>query len=116
LDSGRESEDNEGALTGARGKRQFSHAPVLLNEVIDFLAIQRGGSYIDATVGLAGHSAAIAALLGPEGRLTGFDKDTSALEMARADGLLADLGVSSMQLEMPRADLVFRRKAHWICG
>jgi 16S rRNA (cytosine1402-N4)-methyltransferase len=128
-----EPESGESALTGARGGRRFSHAPVLLHEAIDFLAIKRGGTYIDATLGLAGHSSAIAALLGPEGRLIGFDKDTIALEMARkrlaapegrqqdwpeivlhhasyaemaervapgsADGVLADLGVSSMQFD-----------------
>lgn len=121
----------QGAPTSARGK--FSHAPVLLEEVIDFLAIKRGGTYVDATLGLGGHSAAIAARLGREGRLIAFDKDPVALEMARqrlaapvgqesdwpaialhhasfavlaervppgsVDGLLADFGVSSMQLD-----------------
>jgi 16S rRNA (cytosine1402-N4)-methyltransferase len=130
LDADKGSEGSEGALRGAHGGRGFSHAPVLLKEAIDFLAVKRGGTYIDATLGLGGHSSAIAAMLGPEGRLIGFDKDTRALEMAgqrlaapegrrqdwpeivlhhasyaemaervapgSADGLLADLGVSSM--------------------
>jgi len=133
MDGGMEPDRREGALTGAHGRRGISHAPVLLHEVIDFLAVKRGGSYIDATIGLGGHSCAIATLLGPEGRLIGFDKDTKALEMARqrlavpegreqdwpeitlhhasyaemaervapgsADGVLADLGVSSMQFD-----------------
>ena len=133
MDGDTDSEGSEGALRGARGGRGFSHAPVLFKEAIDFLAVKRGGTYIDATLGLGGHSSAIAAMLGPEGRLIGFDKDTRALEMAGqrlaapegrqqdwpeitlhhasyaevaervapggADGLLADLGVSSMQFE-----------------
>ena len=115
-------------------KKEFGHAPVLLKEAIDFLAIRRGGSYIDATLGLAGHSFAIAKLLGAQGHLIGFDKDPHALEIASkrlneppadlkndwprislvhasfaeiaehvsetsVDGLIADLGTSSMQLE-----------------
>ncbi len=119
---------------GRGGSREFGHAPVLLQEAIDFLAIRRGGTYIDATLGLAGHSYEIARRLGAQGRLIGFDKDSTALGIARrhldqppaeladdwpqielvnasfaeigkhvapqsADGLLADLGLSSLQLE-----------------
>ncbi|MGB6675119.1 MAG: 16S rRNA (cytosine(1402)-N(4))-methyltransferase RsmH [Terriglobales bacterium] len=95
---------------------------------MDFLAIKRGGTYIDATVGLGGHSFEIAKRLGAPGHLIGLDKDPAALEVARAklvfeqdapeitllhssfaeigkrfgfakaDGLLADIGVSSLQL------------------
>ena len=118
---------------GHGGESRFGHVPVLLKEAIDFLAIRRGGTYIDATLGLGGHSWEIAKLLGPQGHLIGFDKDTRALELARrrltqppeellsswpritllhdsfaeigrrippdsVDGLLADFGVSSMQL------------------
>ena len=118
------------------GHGQGGHVPVLLKEAIDFLAVRRGGIYIDATVGLGGHSLEIAKRLGAAGRLIGLDKDPKALEIARQvvgrqslvvgqdqehdwpsvelrhgsfanlanderrtayDGILADLGVSSLQ-------------------
>jgi 16S rRNA (cytosine1402-N4)-methyltransferase len=105
------------------------HVPVLLKEAIDFLAVRRGGIYIDATVGLGGHSYEIAKRLGAPGHLIGLDKDPAALKMAREgltqgedwptitllhrsfaeiakgqrpatiDGILADIGVSSLQLD-----------------
>ncbi len=119
---------------GAAGGRKFGHVAVLLQPAIEFLAVQRGGTIIDLTIGLAGHAWEIAKRLGAAGRLIGFDKDPAALERARerltspppelardwpkidlvhasfaemaehvapasVDGLLADLGVSSMQLE-----------------
>jgi len=110
--------------------RGGKHVPVLLKEAIDFLAVRRGGSYIDATVGLGGHSYEIAKRLGAPGHLIGVDKDPAALEIAslrlkapgvadwpsvelrhgsfaeiasggetKADGILADLGVSSLQFD-----------------
>ena len=127
--------ESDASKRGGRGGRaEVGHAPVLLQEAIDFLAIRRGGTYIDATLGWAGHSYEIARRLGAPGRLIGLDKDPSALEIARrhldrppaelagdwpqielvnesfaeigkhaavqsADGLLADLGLSSWQLE-----------------
>src|SRR6516165_8962762 len=118
---------------GKSGGTEAGHVPVLLNQAIEFLAVRRGGTYIDATLGLGGHSWEIARRLGRQGRLIGFDKDPAALERARArlarppavlasdwpaielvhasfaeigqrakpasvDGVLADLGVSSLQL------------------
>ena len=110
------------------GHGAVGHVPVLLKEAIDFLAVKRGGTYLDATVGLGGHSYEIAKRLGAPGHLIGFDKDPAALERAREklqaieeppqitlihgsfaevgeriapaslDGLMADLGVSSLQL------------------
>jgi SAM-dependent methyltransferase len=62
---------------------EVGHVPVLLKEAIDFLAVKRGGTYLDATVGLGGHSYEIARRLGAPGHLIGFDKDPAALEMAR---------------------------------
>jgi len=116
---------------GGHGGKEAGHVPVLLKEAIDFLAVRRGGTYIDATVGLGGHSYEIAKRLGTPGHLIGLDKDPAALDVARArlnperkedfpeitllqgsfaeigerfepasaDGLLVDLGVSSLQLE-----------------
>src|SRR5208283_1506289 len=120
---------------GTHGEnKKFGHVAVLLEPAIEFLAVRRGGTHIDATLGLGGHSWEIAKRLGARGRLIGFDKDPAALERARerlnspppelatdwpqvelvhasfadvakhvapatVDGLLADLGVSSMQLE-----------------
>jgi 16S rRNA (cytosine1402-N4)-methyltransferase len=58
------------------------HVPVLLQEAIQFLNVRRGGTYIDATVGLGGHSYEIAKRLGARGHLIGVDKDPAALEKA----------------------------------
>jgi len=69
-------EDDSGwekAPQGAHGSGQVGHVSVLLKEAIDFLAIRRGGTYIDATLGLGGHSFEIASRLGPQGHLIGFD-------------------------------------------
>jgi 16S rRNA (cytosine1402-N4)-methyltransferase len=131
--------DNEFSETnhapgGGHGEKEFGHVSVLLKPAIEFLAVRRGGTFIDLTLGLGGHSWEIAKHLGAQGRLIGFDKDPAALERARerltrppadlasdwpqvelvhasfaevaehlaaasADGMLADLGVSSMQLQ-----------------
>jgi len=134
------------------------HVPVLLKEAIDFLAVKRGGTYLDATVGLGGHSYEIAKRLGAPGHLIGFDKDAAALgraeavlssrfsvlsegtvprpssdgqrlvsdwpavtlihasfadvgsriEAASLDGMMADLGVSSLQLGDPARGFSFQ--------
>jgi len=65
------------------GRGAVGHVPVLLKEAIDFLAVRSGGTYLDATVGLGGHSHEIAKRLGARGHLIGFDKDAAALERAR---------------------------------
>ena len=71
------------APQGAHG-RSRRHVPVLLEEAIEFLRILPGGTYMDATLGLGGHSTAIARLLGPEGHLIAFDRDPEAIESAEA--------------------------------
>jgi 16S rRNA (cytosine1402-N4)-methyltransferase len=65
------------------------HVPVLLRESLDLLAPERGGLFVDATVGLGGHAAALLAR-GPAARLVGLDRDPEALR--RAGARLAPFG------------------------
>jgi 16S rRNA (cytosine1402-N4)-methyltransferase len=113
------------------------HEPVLVEEVLTLLRPRQEGVYVDATVGLGGHAAAI--LAAGAGRLIGIDRDPVAVAearerlarwgervalvhdayerigdvlaargIARADGVLADLGVSSMQLDQSQRGFSFR--------
>lgn len=101
------------------------HLPVLFGESLEALALRPGGTYVDMTFGGGGHSRGILEQLGPAGRLIAFDQDADALDNAprddrftlvRAnfrhawrwldyldappvDGILADLGVSSFQID-----------------
>lgn len=112
------------------------HASVLLAESLELLAVRPGGLYVDGTVGLGGHAAAILERSAPGGRLLALDKDQGALERAeerlrpfgerarlrhadfreipallaaeRADGILLDLGVSSLQLDSAERGFSFR--------
>jgi len=111
------------------------HAPVLLNEVLIALQPYSGGVYIDGTVGAGGHAAAILRQAQPEGRLFGLDQDPMALALARqqlapfgtqvtlihanfeqlgrlalpqVDGILLDIGVSSMQLDQNERGFSFQ--------
>jgi 16S rRNA (cytosine1402-N4)-methyltransferase len=70
------------------------HAPVLYQEAIDFLRVRPGSTVVDCTLGLAGHAAGIAKLLGAQGHLVGFDRDPEALALAKEklDGICAELG------------------------
>jgi 16S rRNA (cytosine1402-N4)-methyltransferase len=58
------------------------HLPVLLDEVLESLAMKKDGIYVDATFGRGGHSQAILDQLGPKGRLLAFDKDPEAIAHA----------------------------------
>ena len=114
-----------------------AHAPVLLSETVALLEPSRGGTFVDCTLGLGGHTAAL--LEAGASRVIGLDRDPRALEIARerlaawgdrvelvhadyrdlravladrgieaVDGALADLGVSSMQLDEPARGFSFR--------
>ncbi len=103
------------------------HNPVLLKETVDGLNINPNGIYVDVTFGGGGHSKEILSHLGSNGKLFGFDQDEDAWENAlpderftliqenfryikrflrfhgikQVDGILADLGVSSHQFDVP---------------
>jgi 16S rRNA (cytosine1402-N4)-methyltransferase len=62
---------------------EVKHAPVMLKEAIEYLAPQKGGIYVDCTLGSGGHAKEILRLIGPTGRLIGFDKDESALNRSK---------------------------------
>jgi len=76
------------------------HVPVLFQQAIDFLRVRAGGTILDCTLGLAGHAEGIARLLGPQGHLIGFDRDSEALELARArlDRVCEELGSQAPQI------------------
>ncbi len=87
------------------------HVPVLLQTAIRYLNIRRGGVYMDATLGYAGHAREIARQLGPEGTLIGFDRDPEALGLGRErlDALRAELGAEMPAVELH--DVEFSRAA-----
>ena len=68
----------------------YSHQPVLLKEVLEYLAIKPDGIYIDATFGRGGHAREILQQLGPKGRLIAIDKDPAAIAAARQDPAFQD--------------------------
>ena len=61
------------------------HVPVLLEEVIKYLAIQSDGVYVDCTLGGGGHAQEILNLLGPQGRLIGIEQDPYTLAVTKAE-------------------------------
>ncbi|MGZ8845653.1 MAG: 16S rRNA (cytosine(1402)-N(4))-methyltransferase RsmH [Pyrinomonadaceae bacterium] len=126
---------------GGQGLSQKDHRPVLLRETIELLAAERGGLFVDCTVGLGGHSEAILQA-SSDAQVLGIDRDEEALGLARerlaqygsrfravhADfrditrvlatakvrqvhGMLADFGVSSLQLDSPSRGFSFRHDA-----
>jgi 16S rRNA (cytosine1402-N4)-methyltransferase len=112
------------------------HVPVLVEEAVAALRIKPDGAYVDATFGRGGHSRRMLSLLGPHGRLVAIDRDpaaaaaaraftdprfafrhawfselASALDacgIARADGVLLDLGISSPQIDDPERGFSLR--------
>ena len=110
------------------------HEPVMLKECIEGLQINPDGIYVDVTYGGGGHSRAILEHLGPDGRLFGFDQDLDASSqliednrltfvqhnfrflkrflklhgVTKVDGILADLGVSSHQLNEAERGFSYR--------
>ncbi len=119
----------------------MEHTPVMLAECLELLNVREDGVYVDGTVGLGGHAAAIAAQLS-KGSLICIDRDAGALQTARerldgvsaqvtfhhgnyrelpaflredglesVDGILLDLGVSSRQLDQPERGFSYRTEA-----
>ncbi|MDD5247623.1 MAG: 16S rRNA (cytosine(1402)-N(4))-methyltransferase RsmH [Rhodocyclaceae bacterium] len=112
------------------------HVSVLLAEAVAALAVRQDGIYVDATFGRGGHSREILAQLGKPGRLIALDRDPAAvaaarqiadprltvvhaafgrlgevldeLGIAKVDGVLLDVGVSSPQLDTPERGMSFR--------
>lgn len=60
------------------------HEPVLINQVVDLLKVERGGIYVDGTVGSGGHAEAILRAAGPDGFLVGIDRDGDAIARSEA--------------------------------
>lgn len=110
----------------------FPHKSVLLEEILFYFKDTKLNEFIDATLGAGGHSEAILKHHPEIEHLTGFDQDEEALEIARkrlnqwqekvrfihdnfenidqrADGILADLGVSSMQLDQGEKGFSFMK-------
>lgn len=114
----------------------FLHIPVLSQEIIDGLGVVAGGWYLDATTGGGGHSELILQAA-PDVNLVALDRDLQALDAARArlkpygdrvrfwhgnyadyqplpqrfEGIIADLGVSSVQLDLAERGFSFRNEA-----
>jgi 16S rRNA (cytosine1402-N4)-methyltransferase len=84
-------------------KSSERHVPVLFQEAIDFLRVRAGGTYVDSTLGLAGHAEGVARRLGAQGHLIAFDRDAEALELAKVR--LARLS-NELGGEAPRITLI----------
>lgn len=117
------------------------HTPVLLNESIDFLITNKSGIYFDATLGFGGHTEAFLKILNEDATIVATDVDKDAFGFSKEkfseykrikpynfnfseietiakieaikifDGIFADLGVSSFQLDNPEAGFTYREEA-----
>ena len=113
------------------------HTPVLLTEAVDGLKIKKDGVYVDVTYGGGGHSREILSRLGEKGRLIAFDQDFDSKvnlihddrllfinenfmflkkflklnNISKIDGILADFGVSSYQIDQPERGFSYRYDA-----
>ena len=81
-------------------QQQARHVPVLFDEALDFLRVDPEGTYVDCTLGLAGHAEGILRRLGAQGRLIGFDRDPEMLDLAKARLMKAadEMGSQAPQL------------------
>lgn len=118
--------------------RNSLHVPVLLEETMDFLGVNRDGIYVDCTIGLGGHALELLER-NPKARLVGFDLDEQSLlqakerlspytnrvelyhsdfkylpdlelNFARIRGILLDLGISSYHLDSPDRGFSYNKK------
>ena len=117
------------------------HRSVLLEEVLQYLDPVPGGLYVDGTLGLGGHTAAILSRCAPDGRVVAFEWDEAAIALSRkrlvdfgsrltiirsnfaeivnglkglgidrVDGVLIDIGLSSLQLDRGGRGFSFQRE------
>lgn len=120
---------------------KFSHNPIMVAECMDALAVKQDGIYVDCTAGGGGHSQAILDRLGESGRLIDIDRDTEALNACKqrfegksnvtfvksnykdicnvldslgidkVDGIMADLGISSYQIDNPERGFSYMERS-----
>jgi 16S rRNA (cytosine1402-N4)-methyltransferase len=83
-------------------QQKARHVPVLFDEAMEFIRMRPGGTYVDCTLGLAGHAEGIVRQLGSAGHLIGFDRDPEALELAkvRLAQVLQELGSQAPQVTL----------------
>jgi len=117
------------------------HTPVLLNESIDYLITDKSGTYFDGTLGFGGHSSKILETINKDGLLISTDVDLDAFNYSKSilgkeqnmklynfnfskikiiaklesikafNGIFADLGISSHQIDDPASGFTFRKEA-----
>lgn len=117
------------------------HLPVMRKEIVEYLQLNKGQIVLDCTIGAGGHASELLELLGPSGRLIGIDQDQEAIDAAKSrlsnfnnytlvqgnfrridqilaqlkvdkvNGMIFDLGISSMQLSAPNRGFSFNLDA-----